>query len=58
MLWLDTTLVSTMSNKENSNNYYRIVYLLNDIRLIRCRDDLQWTTANITGGGYWRGHSY
>jgi hypothetical protein len=45
MLWLDPTLVNTMSNNDSSNNYYRIVYLLNDIRLIRCRDDLQWITT-------------
>ena len=47
-----------MTNRnEGSNNYYRIVYLLGDVRLIRCRDDLQWI-AQYLKGGYWRSRSY
>lgn len=46
-----------MSNNERSNSYSHIVYLLDDIRLIRCRDDLQWITQ-YHRGGYWRGRSY
>ena len=46
-----------MSNNERSNSYNRIVYLLDDIRIIRCRDDLQWITQ-YHRGGYWRGRSY
>jgi len=46
-----------MSNNESRNNYSRIVYLLNDVRLIRCRDDLHWITQ-YHRGGYWRGRSY
>ena len=46
-----------MSNNESNDSYNRIVYLLDDIRLIRCRDDLQWITQ-YHRGGYWRGRSY
>ena len=45
------------SHNESSNSYSRIVYVLNDIRLIRCRDDLQWITQ-YHRGGYWRSRSY
>ena len=45
------------SRNERSNNYSRIVYVLNDIRLIRCRDNLQWITQYYRGG-YWRSRSY
>ena len=46
-----------MSNNESNDSYNRIVYLLGDIRLIRCRDDEQWITQ-YHRGGYWRGRSY
>jgi hypothetical protein len=45
------------SRNESSNSYSRIVYVLNDIRLIRCSDDLQWITQ-YHRGGYWRSRSY
>ena len=51
-------MVSAMTNRnEGSDNYSCVVYVLNDIRLIRCRDDLQWITQ-YHRGGYWRSRSY
>ena len=45
------------SRNESSNNYSCIVYVLNDIRRIRCRNNLQWVTQ-YHRDGYWRSRSY